>query len=69
MEVVDLERTWVLVSFVVSAYRSSNRAAKPLVCPVSGAGSGPCPAKGKQGHAESTRTLSFEHLKKIMENS
>lgn len=58
MEVVDLERTWVLVSFVVSAYRSSNRAAKPLVCPVSGvsgAGSGPCPAKGKQGHAESSR--------------
>lgn len=60
MEVVDLERTWVLVSFVVSAYRASNRAAKPLVCPVSGAGagSGQCPAKGKQGHAESSRTLS-----------
>ena len=65
MEVVDLERTWVLVSFVVSAYRSSNRAAKPFVCPVSGAsgaGSGPCPAKGKHGHAESIRTLSSKMI-------
>eukprot|EP00434_Breviolum_minutum_P019310 symbB.v1.2.017021.t1/scaffold1316.1/size125546/11 len=62
MEVVDLERTWVLVSFVVSAYRSSNRAAKPFVCPVSGAsgaGSGPCPAKGKHGHAESIRKIAL----------
>ena len=63
MSLPDLEHTWLLLVFVASALRSSNRRAQAQLCPVTAA-SGACPVKRSNPRHSELRG-GYEHIYKI----